>query len=291
MKLKQCIFYENDCYKKGTKIRKHFGILVHSTGANNPTLKRYVQPSTYDKNYDEIMKDVGKNRYGNSWNKSGGSSCVHAFIGKNDKGEVETYQVLPFDICCWGCGRGKNGSYNYNPTAKIQFEICEDDLTNEDYFNKVMKEAQEFCAYLCKTYNIGIDHITSHKESHALGYASNHGDPENWLSKFGKNMNWFRDCVNKILKESDDCVMNGCKYWDGSKCTKDENKSESLKVGDVVRLTSDAVVYNTNKRYSSWVYNADLYVRQINGNRIVVSTVKTGPVTGAVDKKYLIKKG
>ena len=34
--------------------------------------------------------------------------------------------------------------------------------------------------------------IISHKEACARGYASNHGDPENWLARFGKNMDWFR---------------------------------------------------------------------------------------------------
>jgi len=205
MILKQCFFINNDCYKKGQKMTdgKPTGIVVHSTGANNKTLKRYVQPVKGQDNYDDILEDIGVNVYGNHWNKSSAemerSTCVHAFIGVNAKGEIETYQVLPFDICCWGVGSGKNGSYNYNPTARIQFEICEDDLTDEKYFYAVMKEAQEFCAYLCKTYGFGVEKISSHHEAYLQGYGNNHADCDHWLKKFGKNMDWFRAEVKKLL--------------------------------------------------------------------------------------------
>ena len=62
-----------------------------------------------------------------------------------------------------------------------------------------------------------------------------------------------------------------------------------LKVGDVVTLSRDAVVYNSSRKFASWVYDSKLYVRQINENRIVISTLKEGAVTGAVDIKYIIK--
>jgi hypothetical protein len=60
-------------------------------------------------------------------------------------------------------------------------------------------------------------------------------------------------------------------------------------IGDRVKLTSDAVIYGKTKKFSLWVYLSKLYVRQVDGNRIVVSTKKTGAITGAVDKKYLKK--
>lgn len=65
--------------------------------------------------------------------------------------------------------------------------------------------------------------------------------------------------------------------------------SESLKVGDRVRLTSNATVYGGSTKFQSWVYSSTLYVREISGNRVVISTQKSGAVTGAVDKKYLTK--
>lgn len=63
----------------------------------------------------------------------------------------------------------------------------------------------------------------------------------------------------------------------------------SFSVGEKVRMDDGAPVYGTNVKFASWVYKTDLYVRQINGDKIVVSTLKTGAVTGSVDKKYLNK--
>ena len=62
-----------------------------------------------------------------------------------------------------------------------------------------------------------------------------------------------------------------------------------LTVGDKVKLDSDATVYGTSMKFSSWIYDSTLYVREISGDRVVVSTQKTGDITGAVDKKYLNK--
>lgn len=327
MILKECMLIKNDCYIKGEKMTDNMptGIVVHSTGANNKTLKRYVQPVESQAYYDEIIKDIGKNIYDNHWNHSaeemGRSTCVHAFIGINAAGTIETYQTLPFDVCCWGVGTGNKGSYNYNPTARVQFEICEDDLTDESYFNAAMKEAQEFCAFLCYKYGFGVEKICSHKEAYAEGYSgSNHGDPDHWLAKFGKNMDWFRQEVNKILdgtykttfrveigdfserKEAETAFETISKYGynariievttvsnsESSEPEKEEEKDD-IKIGDLVKLSSDAVVYGDNKKFASWVYESTLYVRQISGNRVVFSTAATGDITGATDKKYLIK--
>ena len=43
MNLRKLIFSNNACYKAGRKIKPK-GIMVHSTGANNPNIKRYVGP-------------------------------------------------------------------------------------------------------------------------------------------------------------------------------------------------------------------------------------------------------
>jgi hypothetical protein len=43
MNLHKLIFTQNACYKAGRTISVK-GIMVHSTGANNPNLRRYVGP-------------------------------------------------------------------------------------------------------------------------------------------------------------------------------------------------------------------------------------------------------
>lgn len=63
----------------------------------------------------------------------------------------------------------------------------------------------------------------------------------------------------------------------------------ALKVGDKVKIQANAPVYGKTTKFSSFVYNTNLFVRQIDGDRIVVSTQASGAITGAVDKKYLTK--
>ena len=66
-------------------------------------------------------------------------------------------------------------------------------------------------------------------------------------------------------------------------------KEVTLTEGDKVHMAKDAPVYGKTNKFQSWVYDATLYVRDVDGDRIVVSTKKTGPITGAVHKKYLTK--
>jgi len=188
MNLKKLIFTENACYKTGKKIRPK-GIMVHSTGANNPYLKRYVGPD------DGLL---GKNKYNNHWNQnkpSGRYVCVHAFIGKLNDGTIATYQTLPWDHRGWHAGSTANNGY-------IGFEICEADLADASYFNAVYKEATELCAHLCKLYNLTEQDIIGHYEGYQKGIASNHSDPGHWFSRHGKNMDTFRSDVKKLLSPS-----------------------------------------------------------------------------------------
>ena len=239
MEIKQCLLTKNDCYKKATKITPK-GIVVHSTGANNPNLRRYVQPD------DGLL---GKNTNNNSWNRSGIDVCVHAFIGKDKNGSVQVYQTLPFDYACWGVGKGKKGSYNYNPTGYIQFEICEDNLKDEAYFNKAFELAAEFCAHLCTKYNLSIDNVVSHQEAYKRGYGSNHGDCDHWLKKFNKDMNWFRNLVQ---------VKQGVTPKE-EPVDKPVNKS----VDYLVQITADELNVreepNTNSKINTTVKKGDVF--------------------------------
>ena len=161
------------------------GIIIHSTGANNPNLKRYV-------NAPEIC---GENPYRNYFDRPDSNVCPHAVIGKDKNGEVKAAKLLPWNVCCWGCGSGSKGSYNYAP-AYIQIEIAEDALNDRAYFEEAFGLAVQLCQRLMKNYpTIKSGNIISHKEACARGYASNHGDPEHWLARFGKNMDWFRAMV------------------------------------------------------------------------------------------------
>lgn len=65
--------------------------------------------------------------------------------------------------------------------------------------------------------------------------------------------------------------------------------ASELRVGDSVSLAYDSPVYGTQTRFFAWVYDAVLYVRQIDGDRVIISTERNGDITGAVDRKYLRK--
>ena len=161
------------------------GIIIHSTGVNNPNLRRYV-------NAPEVC---GENPYKNYFDRGDSDVCPHAVIGLDKSGEVRAAKLLPWNICCWGCGSGSKGSYNYSP-AYIQIEVCEDALNDRAYFEETFGLAADLCQRLMKNYpTIKPGNIISHKEACARGYASNHGDPEHWLKKFGRDMDWFRALV------------------------------------------------------------------------------------------------
>lgn len=63
----------------------------------------------------------------------------------------------------------------------------------------------------------------------------------------------------------------------------------TIKVGDLVRLDKKATVYNTLKKFKAWVYEKDLYLYELKGNRAVIYTSDKKTCVGAVDKKYLKK--
>ena len=66
------------------------------------------------------------------------------------------------------------------------------------------------------------------------------------------------------------------------------NASASFAVGDKVKLKSGATYYGGGK-IPAWLFLKTLYVRQIDGTRVVFSTLKKGAVTGAIEKKWLKK--
>jgi hypothetical protein len=134
-----CMQTQSTCYKGTTKMEVK-GVLWHSTAANNPTLKRYVQPSDNAPDRDEWLKKLGVNTYKNDWNHIVHRVGMNCWIGKLADGTVTTVQTMPWDYRPWGCGSGSVGSCN---DGWIQFEICEDNLANKEYFEAVYEEACE----------------------------------------------------------------------------------------------------------------------------------------------------
>lgn len=190
------ILTKNSCYKAGRKITPR-GVMVHSTGANNPRLSRYVPGS----------EDIGYNTGGNHWDMEGVGACVHAFIGKLADGSVGVVQTLPWNRRGWHAGKGSHGSAN---DTHISFEICEDGLQDASYFNAVYQAAVELTAELCKQYDLnpladGV--VICHSEGNARGIASNHGDVMHWFPMHGKTMDMFRNDVARTMEVEDDMTQ------------------------------------------------------------------------------------
>ena len=230
MKLLTCILAASDCYKAGHTIKPK-GVMVHSTGANNPSLRRYVQPIASTPGRAGLLAQLGTNPNGNHWNQTrvyvytDGSRtvgirnykktlkqvlyepCVHAFVGKLADGTVAAVQTLPWNRRGWHCGQGTSGR-SANDTH-ISFEICEDGLADPAYFAQVYQTAVELTAMLCKEY--GLDPMADgvvicHQEGYQRGVASNHGDVLHWFPRFGKSMDDFRADVARTMdnKQEDD---------------------------------------------------------------------------------------
>lgn len=205
----ECMMTQSTCYR-GTNQVVPKGVLWHSTGSNNTSLKRYVQPDDNAPNRAALLVKLGTNTSKNDWNHIEREAGVNAWIGKLADGTVTTVQTLPWNYRPWGCGKGSKGSCNY---GWIQFEICEDALNDATYFNKVYQEACELTAYLCQLYNIdpngkvthegvSVPTILCHADAHSLGLGSNHADVNHWLPKFGKSMATVRADVAALLKSA-----------------------------------------------------------------------------------------
>lgn len=188
MNLHQCFATENECYRRGAPLTVR-GIMVHSTGANNPNLRRYVQPD------DGKLGTNANGNHFNTYRPGGRQVCVHAFIGKLADGRIATYQTLPWTVRGWHAGGRANETH-------IGFEICEDGLMDAVYFAAVYREAVELAAHLCGAF--GLDPLADgalicHSEGYRRGIASNHSDVMHWFPRHGKSMDGFRADVKALL--------------------------------------------------------------------------------------------
>ena len=191
-KIVECMQKKNSCYRQGITHKK-VGIIRHNTGAGNPYLKRYV----------DDPERLGKNAYGNHWNQTQTGSdrkMVHYFIGLDKNNVVRIYHIMPDNYVCWGNGSHPRTGKSCNRTH-IQYEICDDGFKSKEYFEATHKAARYLEAYLCVKYGWSEKVIMSHWESYLNKCGSAHGDDNDWLKKFGTNMDEERAKVKKLIKE------------------------------------------------------------------------------------------
>lgn len=201
MKIVQSIMTKNPCYTAGRKITVK-GLMLHSVGCPQPKASVFI----------------------NNWNSSSyDRACVHGFIDAND-GII--YQTLPWNHRGWHGGGSSNNTHigvEMCEPACIKYTggssfTCSDLSTAKACAKRTYDSAVELFAFLCKEFNLnplGDGVIVSHKEGHARGIASNHGDPEHLWKGLGLpyTMDTFRkavnDCMNKGSedKKSDEGVL------------------------------------------------------------------------------------
>lgn len=284
---------ESDCYKANQPIVPTH-ICIHSTGASNPFLHRYIAPDD---------GKLGKNQYNNHWNQPGSSKCCHAFCGMLDDETIAFYQTLPFDINGWHCGGNGN---NYC----IGIEICEGYKNDKDYFYDMIAYLCNAVAEICISFNISPDNITSHRELASKGEASNHGDPDSYFIQYGYSLNDLKNTVKTIMEvnnmfkvtigefksqaeaESIANLLKSATVTEDKENTTVTNPDTSFKVGDKVKVKDGCGTFTNGASMQGWVLSATLYVRAIeqNGNVCLVSTEPTKEVyTGRVYTKNLTK--
>lgn len=181
MNIVQSILTKNPCYTAGRKITVK-GLMLHSVGCSQPKASVFI----------------------NSWNSASyNNACVHGFIDGND-GTV--YQTLPWNHRGWHAGGDANNTHigvEMCEPACIKYTggasfTCSDTATARAVAKRTYEAAVELFAMLCKEYGLNpLTDIISHREGHAQGVASNHGDPEHlWNGlKMGYTMDTFRQAV------------------------------------------------------------------------------------------------
>lgn len=76
---------------------------------------------------------------------------------------------------------------------------------------------------------------------------------------------------------------------DAAKTSKKTSSSPYLRIGDSIKLRPGTKYYD-GKTIPSWVTKANLYYRGTNSYGAIISTKRTGAITGIVDPKDIIKR-
>lgn len=189
-------------------------------------------------------------------------ASAHYFVGH--KGEV--WQCVLDEDVAWHCGAKKYKHPYCRNSNSIAVEMCVKKRKNQWYFEDATVDATvELVKELMAKYKVPASNVLRHYD--VTGKIC----PEPFVSN--KTKHTWQGFLQKIKNKQDTAQ-------------KTIEKSSAFKIGDKVKLTEDAVYYSGGN-IPSWVKKSTLYIRDMSKDRIVVSTQKTGAVTGAVNIKYL----
>jgi hypothetical protein len=227
MQIIESILTKNPCYTAGRTITVK-GLMLHSVGCPQPNAQVFIQ----------------------NWNRPDyKNACVHGVIDGNT-GVI--YQTLPWNHRGWHGGGSSNNTHIgiemcepscIKYTAGSSF-TCSDKAAAQASVKKTYNAAVELFAMLCKKFNLNpLKDIVSHREGHALGIATNHGDPEHLWKGVGLNytMDGFRADVKNTMESEDDKPMT----------TEERNKFNALV--DAVGTLAEKVDKLEHKMIYAWV--------------------------------------
>lgn len=287
VQIKECYLTKNPYYTRNVyqvdnryttfQIRGPLGLMLHSVGCAQPNALVFIT----------------------NWNKpSYENACVHGFIDANS-GII--YQTMPWNFRAPHCaGSGNNthigvemceSSYiRYYKVGEVgyapgKFEIINKNKAQDDC-KRAYNAAVELFAMLCKKYKLDpLKDICSHKEGHAKGIASNHGDPEHYWTQLGMpySMNGFRSDVKAVMDGGSIIAPVA-----PANPTPVPATGGAIEKGMLVKLASDAVYY-TGKPIPSWVKALKWYVRSVAGDRAIIDKCEDGhlSIMSAVNTMYL----
>ncbi len=135
MEIRQYYLTNNDCHRLGRPLIPK-GVIVHTTGAVNPFLSRYIGSGRWNTSDNPLRND---------WNHPNVLKCVHAMIGKDKFGSCGNLPDTSRDMRGWHAG------HKIGNDTLIGFEILED-TGDPEYFQTVWDYAIDLCVFLAKTY-------------------------------------------------------------------------------------------------------------------------------------------
>lgn len=147
-----------------------------------------------------------------NFNRPTKSASVHALIEPGRVIETFPTRIAPnLAQRCGHVGRGRYGSWN---DSRLGFEMMEprtirytrgaqfDDLNPEhtrDFFMRTTATAAEYCADICLFHGWSVNMIETHRNAHAQGWGSNHGDPCHLWRHLGYSIQQFRKDVQAAM--------------------------------------------------------------------------------------------
>ena len=174
-----CWMKNSTAYAKNEKMTPE-GIVVHSSGMNHPYLGYYVQPCSFDENYDQLITIIGKNSKNNDYNHTHRNYNFHYWIGKrSDIKQTITLATIPFNMRTW------NDNY-------IHICICEDNLKDKNYLTECLRELVDICYVLCDFYDWEIDKIYDYSD------LTDHPDANYWFQMHGYSIDTVREAVRRM---------------------------------------------------------------------------------------------